>query len=56
VPLSIFLLQYRKGAPIRGILYKRNGNAFVEAYIDIDYAEAATDRRSTITCNFLDGN
>ena len=51
------ILQYLKGTPGRGILFKRNGNATLEAYTDADYAGSITDRRSTTGyCTFLDGN
>ena len=32
------ILQYLKGTPGRGILFKRNGNTTLEAYTDVDYA------------------
>lgn len=51
------ILQYLKGTPGRGILYKRNGNAIIEAYTDADYAGSVIDRRSTTGyCTFLGGN
>ncbi|RDX77566.1 putative mitochondrial protein, partial [Mucuna pruriens] len=50
-------LQYLKGTPKRETLYKRNGNAILEAYIDSDYAGLLIDRRSnTGYCTFLGGN
>lgn len=50
-------MQYLKGTPGRGILYKRNGNAIIEAYTDADYAGSVIDRRSTTGyCTFLGGN
>ncbi|WVZ15866.1 hypothetical protein V8G54_013432 [Vigna mungo] len=51
------ILQYLKGTPGRGILFKRNGNVKLEAYTDADYAESIVDRRSTTGyCTFLGGN
>ncbi|RDY13853.1 putative mitochondrial protein, partial [Mucuna pruriens] len=51
------ILQYLKGAPRRGILYKMNEYAILEAYTDADYVGPVTDRRSTIGyCTFLGGN
>jgi hypothetical protein len=51
------ILQYLKGTPGRGILFKRNGNATLEAYTDADYAGSVIDRRSTTGyCTFLGGN
>nr|KYP41834.1 Copia protein [Cajanus cajan] len=51
------ILQYLKGTPGRGILYKRNGNTSLEAYTDADYAGSIIDKRSTTGyCTFLGGN
>ncbi|WVY99969.1 hypothetical protein V8G54_026039 [Vigna mungo] len=51
------ILQYLKGTPGRGILFKRNGNVKLEAYTDADYAGSIVDRRSTTGyCTFLGGN
>nr|KYP52007.1 Copia protein [Cajanus cajan] len=51
------ILQYLKETPGRGILYKRNGNTSLEAYIDVDYVGSIIDRRSTTGyCTFLGGN
>nr|KYP52584.1 hypothetical protein KK1_025538 [Cajanus cajan] len=51
------ILQYLKGTPGRGILFKRNGNVKLEAYTDADYAVSIVDRRSTTGyCTFLGGN
>ena len=51
------ILQYLKGTPRRGILFKRNGNTTLEAYTDADYAGSIVDRRSTTGYyTFLGGN
>ncbi|RDX97280.1 putative mitochondrial protein, partial [Mucuna pruriens] len=51
------ILQYLKGTPRRGVLYKRNENTILEAYTDSDYAGSVIDRRSTSGyCTFLGGN
>ncbi|XP_058724364.1 phospholipid-transporting ATPase 2-like isoform X1 [Vicia villosa] len=51
------IMQYLKGTPGRGILFKRNGNTTLEAYTDADYAGSIVDRRSTTGyCTFLGGN
>ena len=51
------MLQYLKGTPGKGILFKRNGGLVLEAYTDADYAGSIIDRRSTSRyCTFLDGN
>lgn len=51
------ILQYLKGTPGKGILFKRNESATLEAYTNVDYAGSATDRRSTTGyCTFLGGN
>lgn len=51
------VLQYLKGTPGRGILFKRNGGLALEAYTDADYAGSVVDRKSTSGyCTFLGGN
>ncbi|RVW76008.1 Retrovirus-related Pol polyprotein from transposon RE1 [Vitis vinifera] len=51
------VLQYLKGTPGKGILFKRNGGLVLEAYTDADYAGSTIDRRSTSGyCTFLGGN
>ena len=51
------ILQYLKGNPGKGILFKRNGGLVLEAYTDADYAGSLVDRRSTSGyCTFLGGN
>jgi len=54
---ALRIVQYLKGTPGRGILFERDGNANLEAYIDADYARSIVDRRSTTRyCTFLGGN
>ena len=51
------VLKYLRGAPRKGILFKRNGGLILEAYTDADYAGSIVDRRSTSGyCTFLGGN
>ncbi|KAK2966236.1 hypothetical protein RJ640_008219 [Escallonia rubra] len=51
------ILQYLKGSPGRGILFRKGTNIELEAYTDADYAGSLTDRRSTSGyCTFLGGN
>jgi hypothetical protein len=51
------VLQYLKGTPGKGILFKRKGDLVLEAYTDADYAGSIVDRRSTSGyCTFLGGN
>lgn len=51
------VLQYLKGMPGKGILYKSNGELLLEAYTDADYAGSIVDRISTSGfCTFLGGN
>ncbi|KAK3031254.1 hypothetical protein RJ639_035554 [Escallonia herrerae] len=51
------ILQYLKGSPGRGILFRKGTNMELEAYIDADYAGSFTYRRSTSGyCTFLGGN
>ncbi|KAK2981315.1 hypothetical protein RJ640_007016 [Escallonia rubra] len=51
------ILQYLKGSPGRGILFRKGTNMELEAYTDADYAGSLTDRRSTSGyCTFLGGN
>ena len=50
-------MQYLKGTPGRGILFKRNGNVSLEAYTDADYVGSIVDTRSTMGYfTFLGGN
>lgn len=54
---ALRIVQYLKGTPGRGILFKRNKNVNLEAYTDADYAGSVLDRRSTTGyCTFLGGN
>lgn len=51
------ILQYLKGSPGKGILFRRGGDMVLEAYTDADYAGSLVDRRSTSGyCTFLGGN
>uniref|UniRef100_A0A2P2MWT8 Retrovirus-related Pol polyprotein from transposon TNT 1-94 n=1 Tax=Rhizophora mucronata TaxID=61149 RepID=A0A2P2MWT8_RHIMU len=51
------VLQYLKGVPGKGILFKRNGGLVLETYTDADYAGSIVDRKSTTGyCTFLGGN
>ena len=51
------ILRYLKGAPGRGLLFKKHDNLQVEVYTDADWAGSVTDRRSTSGyCTFVGGN
>ncbi|XP_015060300.1 uncharacterized protein LOC107006202 [Solanum pennellii] len=51
------ILQYLRGSPGKGILFKRGGDMVLEAYTDADYAGSLVDRRSSSGyCIFLGGN
>ncbi|KAI3459864.1 hypothetical protein Pfo_016527, partial [Paulownia fortunei] len=51
------VLQYLKGTPGKGILFRRSTGLVLEAYTDADYAGSIVDRRSTIRyCTFLGWN
>ncbi|XP_057514198.1 uncharacterized mitochondrial protein AtMg00810-like [Actinidia eriantha] len=51
------VLQYLKGSPGKGILFKRGDEMILETYTDADYAGSVIDRRSTSGyCTFLGGN
>jgi hypothetical protein len=51
------VLQYLKGTPRKGILFKRNEGLVLEAYMDANYARSIVDWRSTSGyCTFLGGN
>jgi Reverse transcriptase (RNA-dependent DNA polymerase) len=41
------ILRYLKGAPGRGIYFKKNGHLRIEGYTDSDWAGSITDRKST---------
>ena len=41
------ILQYLKGSPGKGILFKQGEGLSLEAYTDADYAGSVNDRRST---------
>ena len=54
---ALRIVQYLKGTPGRGILFKRNKSVSLEAYMDADYVGSVVDRRSTTGyCTFLGGN
>ena len=51
------VLQYLKGSPRKGILFKQSSRLVLEAYRDAYIIEFVIDRRSTIGyCIFLCGN
>ena len=51
------VLQYLKGSPGKGILFKRNLGLILEAYTDANYVRFVVDRRSvTWYCTFLGRN
>ncbi|GAV68737.1 hypothetical protein CFOL_v3_12240 [Cephalotus follicularis] len=51
------VLQYLKGSPGKGVLFKRSQKLALEAYTDADYAGSIVNRRSTSGyCTFLAGN
>jgi hypothetical protein len=51
------VLQYLKGTPRKGILFRRSGGLMLEAYRDAKYVGSLIDRRSTTRyCTFLGGN
>ena len=54
---ALRIVQYLKGTPGKGILFKRNKSVSLEAYTDADYVGSVVDRRSTTGyCTFLGGN
>lgn len=51
------ILQYLKGSPGKGLIFKKGSGLLLEAYTDADYAGSIVDRRSTSGyCTFLGGN
>ena len=55
--VTLRIIQYLKGTLERRILFKRNENVSVEAYIDFDHAGSIMNRKSiTRYCTFLGGN
>lgn len=51
------VLQYFKGTPGKGIMYRRNLRLVLETFTDADYAGSMVDRRPTSGyCIFLGGN
>ncbi|XP_077221768.1 uncharacterized protein LOC143855510 [Tasmannia lanceolata] len=52
----IQILKYLKGAPGKGLMFKRHGHMKVEGFSDTDWAGSPTDRRSTTGyCTFVGG-
>ena len=53
----IRILRYIKSTPGQGVLYENRGHTQVVGYIDADWADSPTDRRSTSGyCVFIGGN
>lgn len=51
------ILQYLKGTPGKGFLFKRGNQLTLEAYMDTNYARSVDDRRlNSSYCTFLGGN
>ena len=51
------ILQYLKGNPGRGVLFKKGESMILEAYTGVDYAGSLDDRSSTSRyCTLLGGN
>ncbi|KAM2058558.1 hypothetical protein ACFX16_031124 [Malus domestica] len=51
------ILRYLKGSIGRGLLLKNHGSNHIMAYIDVDWAGNALDRKSTTRfCTFVGGN
>ena len=51
------VLQYLKGSPGKGILFKQNSLLVLEAYTNANYVGSMVDRKSTTRyCTFLGGN
>lgn len=51
------IIQYLKGTPGKGILFKRNKSLSIESYMDADYAGSIVHNRSTMGyCTLLGGN
>lgn len=51
------ILQYLKGSPGKGILFRKGTSMDLEAYMDVEYAGSIIDRRSTSGyCTFLGGD
>jgi len=55
--VALRIVQYLKGIPERGILFRTNKSASLEAYNDVGYAGSVVYRRSTTRYyTFLGGN
>ncbi|XP_068659151.1 secreted RxLR effector protein 161-like, partial [Aristolochia californica] len=51
------ILRYLKGAPGRGLLYKKHGHFNIEGFSDADWAGSPDDRKSTSGyCTLVGGN
>ena len=51
------ILEYLKGNPERGILFRKGESKTSEAYTDVYYAGSLVDRKSTSSyCTLLGGN
>ncbi|XP_020266316.1 uncharacterized protein LOC109841786 [Asparagus officinalis] len=51
------ILRYLKGAPGKGLRFRRSGHVNIEGYCDSDWASCRDDRRSTSGyCIFVRGN
>ena len=54
---ALRIVQYLKGTPGKGILFKRKKSVSLEVYTDADYVGSVVNRRSTTGyCTFLGGN
>jgi len=54
---ALRVVQYLKGTPGKGTLFKRNGNVNLKVHTDVDYVEPIVDMRSTTGYRtFLGGN
>ena len=51
------ILRYLKGAPGKGLIFRKHGHFNIEGYCDSDWASCADDRKSTSGyCMFVGGN
>ncbi|XP_038895872.1 secreted RxLR effector protein 161-like [Benincasa hispida] len=51
------ILQYLKGTPGKGPMFRKSGKKTIEAYTDSDWAGSVIDRKPTSGyCNFVWGN
>ena len=57
IDVAMRILEYIKGSPSKGLLFKKNGHLRIEAYLDASYASDRGDGKSTSAfCTFLGGN